>query len=245
MSGLINFWIPSKGEKSIVKTIESIQRQTYKHCKTTIGTDSEEGHASIEKILKELKPKNVLHYKFPEKVTEGRPELLTSSAIYSLNYDYWQPIGCGDWFEDNHAEEIIKTYKEEKTDWVFTLRKIWDEKGEFICNDTFESIGFYPVWSTDKYYFVDGQSFCIPKIMAYRLGHAFCMSREYNQRTDKYVFDHFKAVYPNFKCTKKYTLNFQLDRGTDEELAFAKKWYKAGQEFMNKKFPKGDYPWLS
>jgi hypothetical protein len=244
MKDLINFWIPSKGEESIIKTIESIQKQTHSNCKTTIGTDSEEGHESISEILKQIKPKNTIHYKFPEKVTEGRPELLTTSAIYSLNYDYWQPIGCGDWFEKNHAEEIIKTYKQ-GADWVFTLRQIWDKEGNFICKDIFESIGFYPVWNTPNYYFVDGQSFCIPKGMAYRLGHAFCMSREYNQRTDKFVFDYFAKFYPKFKCTKKYTLNFKLDRGSDQDLDFAKKWYKAGEDHMKKKFPKGDYPWLN
>ena len=41
MKDLINFWIPSKGEESIIKTIESIQKQTHSNCKTTIGTDSE------------------------------------------------------------------------------------------------------------------------------------------------------------------------------------------------------------
>jgi len=245
MNAVINFWLPTKGEESIVNTIESIQNQTYQNCKTTIATDSEEGHNSVEKILKQLKPKNVTHFKFPEKVTQGRPELLTSSAIYAIKYDYWQPIGSGDWFEKEHAETVLKTFEEKKADWVFTLRKIWDKKGNLICKDIFESIGFYPVWSTTNYYFVDGQSFCIPREMALRLGHIFCMSREYKQRTDKYVFDHFKWVYPKFKCTDKYTLNFKLDRGTDEQLEYAKQWYLSGEKHMKLKFPKGDYPWLN
>ena len=33
---LINFFIPSKGESSIIKTIESIQKQNYPNCKTFI-----------------------------------------------------------------------------------------------------------------------------------------------------------------------------------------------------------------
>ena len=48
---LINFFIPSKGESSIIKTIESIQKQNYPNCKTTIGTDSDEGHEKINEIL--------------------------------------------------------------------------------------------------------------------------------------------------------------------------------------------------
>ncbi len=54
MKPLFNFWLPTKGEESVVTTIESVQKQTYENCKMTIGTDTEEGHESIEKILKNI-----------------------------------------------------------------------------------------------------------------------------------------------------------------------------------------------
>lgn len=244
MSVVINFWLPTKGEESIIKTIESIQKQNYPYCKTTIGTDSEEGHDKVEDILKQLKPKNILHYKFPEKVTNGRPELLSAAAVYSTKYDLWQPVGSGDWFEYWHASAVIKTYLDKKPQWVFTLRNIWDKDGNFICKDIFESIGFHEVWCNPGYFFVDGQSWCIPRAMAYNIANSFVMSRELNQRTDKFIFDVYKKHYPNFACTNDYTLNFRLNRGTDEQLEYAKQWYLNGFKHMQKKYPDGNYPWI-
>ena len=244
MLGLVNFFIPSLGEISIVKTIESIQKQNYPNCKTTVGTDNDEGHEKINDILKQLKPKNVLHYRFPEKVTKGRPELLVASAMYSIKYDYWQSVGCGDWFEPWHASLVLKTYIEKKPDWVFTLRNIWDKNGNFICRDIFESIGFHEVWNNPGYIFVDGQSYCIPRRMAYDVANSLPMSRELDERTDKYIFDIFRTKYPNYVCTNDYTLNFKLNRGTDKQLEYAKQWYLAGHKHMSEQYPDGNYPWI-
>ena len=70
------------------------------------------------------------------------------------------------------------------------------------------------------------------------------MSRELNERTDKYIFDTFKRKYPNYACTNEYTLNFKLNRGTYEQLEYAKQWYLAGHKHMSEQYPDGNYPWI-
>ena len=245
---LINFWIPTTGEPKagLAKTVESIMRQTYTNVKITIGTDSETGHKNAAEVLGQLKPKNYIHFKFPERVTDkdqnGRPERLTSAAMFALKYDLWQPIGTGDWFEPYHAKKVLETFNEKKCQWVFSLRSIWDQHGKFICEDNFESIGFYPVWNTKDYYLIAGDSFCLPQTMAISVAHFLTLSRELGQRTDKFIFDNMLRLFPKLSCTNTYTYHWQLNRGTPEQLNFAKQWYLRGQQYMREKFPEGNYP---
>ena len=49
---------------------------------------------------------------------------------------------------------------------------------------------------------------------------------------------------PLFKKKNDYTLNFKLNRGTDEQLEYAKQWYLAGYKHMNEQYPDGKYPWI-
>ena len=242
-----NVYTPTLGEPGLEKTIDSVQKQTYAFVKHTIVTDTEEGHDRVRTLLNDLKPKRTLHYVIPEKVShqgQYRPEYLTSGMMHLVDYDYWQNLGTGDWINPNHFALINQIYEEHHPDWIFTLRNIWDKDGQFICRDIFESIGFHPVWNTVDYLFVDGQSWCIPKKMAIKLCNVHRESRDLGERTDKFVFDAFRSHYPNYVCTNQYTLNFKLNRGTDQQLEFAKQWYLTGYYDMLKRYPDQKFPWI-
>lgn len=239
-----NVYTPTIGEDGLEKTIESIQGQTYPNVKHTIVTDTEEGHDKVRSVIAKLKPKNTLHFVLPEKIGKDRPEYITSGIVHLVNYDYWQCLGTGDWIDVDHFHIVDNLYDQHKPDWVFTLRKIYDQHGEIICRDIFESIGFYPVWNTPNYLFVDGLSWILPRAMIQKLSAAFYKSRDQGQRTDKFVFDVFRQHYPNYMCTNEYTLNFKLNRGTPQQLAHAKQWYLTGYHDMVKRFPDGKFPWI-
>ena len=249
---IINFFTPTLGEELLVETIKSVQNQTVPNFKHTLVTDTPQANIIVKKVLEYYKPKNTLHYHLQERVTKGRPEPLISGFIHLINYDYFQVLGTGDWLEPNHCEVVLKTFEDTNADWVFSLRRIWDPEKKLICKDTFESIGLHPVWNSDEikktsgqhYYFVDGQSFICPKDKLLWIAPLWHLSRLLKQRTDKVLFDNLSSKYPNFKCTKQYTLNFRLGRGTKEQLEHAKQWYLKGKEYMDKKYPKGNFPWL-
>jgi hypothetical protein len=244
---LYNVYTPTLGEEGLEDTIESVQTQSYSNVKHTLVTDTEKGHDQVRTILNKLKPKNTLHFVLPEKISKDgqfRPEHISSGMIHLVNYDYWQPLGTGDWLDRQHFQNINFVLEKHNVDWVFAFRNIYDKNKKFICKDIFESIGFYPVWSTENYYIIDGQSWCVSKKMLMHLGNCFRFSRENNQRTDKFVFDVFSKHYPKLGCTNEFTINFRLNRGNDEELEYAKQWYLTGHKEMVKRFPDGKYPWV-
>ena len=243
---IINFFTPTAhGEDILADTIDSIQKQTYP-CKQPLLTDNEEAKQNVIKIIASLKPKRTLHYHLQENVTQEfhRPEPLLSGFVHLVKYDYYQLLGTGDWINPEHAQTVMDTFEKTKADWVFCLRNIWKSDKTFLCKDIFENLGFHPIYVDPKYYFVDGQCFILPKRKVLEMSSLWHLTRVKKMRTDKVLFDNLSRLFPNFKCTNQYTLNFRLGRGSKGQLDYAEEWYLRGEKVMKNKYPDGNYPWI-
>ncbi len=244
MSPLYLIHTPTLGHESLVDTIESVQRQTYKNVKHVITTDTEEGHEKVNKILNSIKPKNTLHFKNPETVGNPNGVRLTVGVSYLVNYDFWQNCGTGDWIEDTHFQDVNDTFKKYKCSWVWCLRNIWDWNKELIAPDIFESIGHHVSWKNYRF-IIANDCHIVPRHFMHCIANLNVIAPMYKTCNDQVIFNELRYKFPHFRCTNKYSFNFRLNQDRDLKAnQTAKDWYLEGYKAMRELYPDGKYPWI-
>lgn len=80
------------------------------------------------------------------------------AMAYLINHDYAFLLDEDNWFEPYHCETLLTNIKIMKTKWSYSLRKIVDQDGKFVCNDDCDSLGIFPNWKNVP--FVDMNCYC-------------------------------------------------------------------------------------
>ena len=122
----------------------------------------------------------------------------------------------------------------EGNDWAYSLRKIYDKEGNFLCEDNCESLGKWPVYFDDGTFHIDTSSFAVRRDVAVRIGHAW-----YGQwGADRQFFGALKQHFPKYDCTRKHSLNYRLD-GNSGSVTI--QFFDQGNAFNIRKY-KGNFP---
>ena len=124
----------------------------------------------------------------------------------------------------------------EGNDWAYSLRKIYDKEGNYLCEDNCESLGKWPVYFNDSVHHIDTSSFAVRRNVAVAIGHAW-----YGQwGADRQFFSNVKKVFPKYDCSNEYSLCYRLD---GNENSVTKEFFDKGNAITEKEFGK-NYPWL-
>jgi hypothetical protein len=124
---------------------------------------------------------------------------------------------------------------EEGNDWAYSLRKIYDKDGNFLCEDNCESLGKWPVYFNNGVFHIDTSSFAIRRDIAVRIGHSW-----YGQwGADRQFFTALKSNFPLFDCTNSHTSCYRLDGNPN---SVTKEFFDKGNEENSKKYF-GQFPW--
>ena len=135
--------MPTTGSPELEDAVGSVLKQTYdtkcyvvadgvqSHSKTRIITDNFLSRKNLEKCFL---PINVgANGFYGHRVYAAFTHLIDTDYVLYLDQDCW--------FEPDHVEKCIKTIEENDLDWSYSLRKICDKDGNYICNDDCESLG--------------------------------------------------------------------------------------------------------
>ena len=145
-------------------------------------------------------------------------------------------IGLVKDIEDDQYREIEKLVEKIKkgADWAFSLRKIHDKEGNFVCEDNCESLGQWPIYFNKDAFHIDTSSFMVKADVARKLGHAW-----YSQwGADRRFFSGLKQYFPNFSCSKEYSLCYRLDGNPNSVTAeFFEKGNKENEKLYSDGFP--------
>jgi hypothetical protein len=138
------------------------------------------------------------------------------------------------WFEPCHIEKLVKKI-EEGNDWAYSLRKIYDKDGKYICDDNCESLGKWPVYFNDSVFHIDTSCFAVRRDIAVRVGHSW-----YGQwGADRQFFSAISKAFPKFDCTNAHTACYRLDGNPN---SVNKDFFDQGNEVNEKKYH-GQFPW--
>jgi glycosyltransferase involved in cell wall biosynthesis len=147
-----------------------------------------------------------------------------------VNADYILFLDEDNWFEPNHVETMIAKIKSKDLMWSYSLRNIYDERGQYVCPDDCEALGRYPTFYDHNLNFVDTNCYCFRREFLVSVAHHF-----YGQwGADRMFYKEVSKALPSFGCTGEATVNY---RAPDRLL----KMFEEGNEVMKKAYV--NLPW--
>ena len=230
MSERIMVITPTTGKSTVVQAIESVNNQTVftEHLVVIDG-------AKAAQDMAEIRP-----YDWTRTLTMMLPENVGGGGWYGhrvyaamplmVNPDYILFLDEDNWFEPNHVETMIAKIKSKDLMWAYSLRKIHDEAGEYICDDDCESLGRWPTFYDHTLNFVDTNCYCFKREYLVGLAHHF-----YGQwGADRPFYKAVAKALPSFGCTGEATVNYRAP----ERLM---KMFEEGNAVMKKAYV--NLPW--
>jgi len=218
---------PTTGKDTVKKAVESVRNQTVKteHLLVLDGGEVETKlplsfNGSFDFITL---PENVGgNGWYGHRVYAAMPLLVNADYILFLDED--------NWFEPNHVETMIAKIKSKDLMWSYSLRRICNERGEYVFDDDCESLGRYPTYYDHNVNFVDTNCYCFKREYLVNVAHHF-----YGQwGADRPFYKAASTQLPSFGCTGEATVNYRAP----ERLM---KMFEEGNAVMKKAYV--NLPW--
>lgn len=224
---------PTIGNPKLVDCLSSVDNQTYKDIVHYVFVDGKEYNDKVKSYLPlSTKVKTI---ELEENIGKGwYGHRVFAACSFLVNADVICYLDEDNWFEPCHVEKLV-TKIQQGHDWAYSLRKIYDKDGNFLCDDNCESLGKWPVYFNDNVFHIDTSSFAIKRDVAVRIGHAW-----YGQwGADRQFFHHLKANFSNFACTNAHTMCYRLDGNPN---SVTQEFFDKGNEINSQKYD-GNFPW--
>ena len=224
---------PTIGNSKLIDCISSVEKQSYQNLTHYVFIDGMEYFPSVEKMIEGCS--NIKTVTLEENIGKGwYGHRVFAACSFLVNADIICYLDEDNWFEPCHVEKLVAKIQQ-GNDWAYSLRKIYDKDGNFLCEDNCESLGKWPVYFNDKAFHIDTSSFAIKRDVAVRIGHAW-----YGQwGADRQFFHNLKTNFPNFACTNAHTMCYRLDGNPN---SVTQDFFDKGNEINNQKY-NGKFPW--
>lgn len=225
---------PTIGKNDLTDCLRSVENQTYKDLTHYIFIDGYDHRNRVFDMAKEAtKTKFVI---LEDNVGKGwYGHRVYSACSFLVNADIICYLDEDNWYEPDHVEKIVAKIQE-GNDWVYSLRKIYDKDGKYLCEDNCESLGKWPIFHSDQQYHIDTSSFGVRRDVAVRIGHAW-----YGQwGADRQFFGALKHHFKKWDCTNSYTSCYRLD---GNEGSVTKEFFEQGNKVNYDKYH-GKFPWI-
>ena len=220
---------PTTGKHTLYKAIESVQNQTIK-TEHLIVLDGQEAWNKVRTTPSNYNCKWMM---LPENVGGNGwyGHRVYAAMPLMVNADYILFLDEDNWFEPNHVETMINKIKSKDLMWAYSLRKIYDERGQYVCDDDCEALGRYPAFYDHTVNFVDTNCYCFKREYLVNIAHAF-----YGQwGADRPFYKAAASALPSFGCTGEATVNY---RAPERLLGM----FKEGNKLMKEAY-KEPLPW--
>ena len=217
---------PTTGKDTVLKAVESVNNQTVK-TEHLIVADGPDVWAKLK-----VWPLRYTSITLPENVGGNGwyGHRVYAAMPLMVNADYILFLDEDNWFEPNHVETMINKIKSKDLMWSYSLRRICDERGQYVCDDDCESLGRYPAFYDHLLNFVDTNCYCFKREYLVSIAHAF-----YGQwGADRQFYKAAASALPAFGCTGEATVNY---RAPERLLGM----FAEGNAAMKKAY--GDLPW--
>jgi glycosyltransferase involved in cell wall biosynthesis len=223
---------PTIGSTTLKQCVESVEAQTYKDLTHYVFLDGKENEKHIWYQLEGYD--NIKTIRLEENVGKGwYGHRVYAACSFLVNADIICYLDEDNWYEPDHIQKLVDVIKD-GNDWAYSLRKIYDKQGNFLCEDNCESLGKWPVYFNDQVNHIDTSSFAVKRDAALRIGHAW-----YGQwGADRQFFMNLAKNFPKFDCSREHTMCYRLDGNPNSvNKDFFDKGNAASEQKYNGKFP--------
>lgn len=204
--------IPTTGSSDLEQALNSALNQTYPtHVYVVI--DGLEHADKVDTILYHMKltESNYSVCALPDNVGANGfyGHRIYAAFTHLINTDYVLYLDQDCWMQPNHVESLVNTIESNDVDWSYSLRNIYEQNGEFACQDNCESLG--PEWPIMGYPHVDTNCYCIKTSIATKIASAW----HGGWGQDRIFLNTLNTHFNSHKCSGLYTLNYRMGGGTN------------------------------
>jgi len=207
---VVSIITPTTGKKSLYRLIDSIRKQNVPYEHILLWDDKREGdflypdHDLKTKNPYDMEDQNTTCLVFKGSMVYGKAygSALRSIGLLSARGDYVTFADDDIYWDDNHLQSMLASLN--NREWAYCRRKIYDQAGNCIGVDNFESVGDSPDRKV-PYEMVDNN--CM--IFSRRFGSSgACLYRETKDYNDDRLFYGFLKKYAGTPgITKIATVN--------------------------------------
>jgi glycosyltransferase involved in cell wall biosynthesis len=244
---LVTVVTATTGGSSLVECLRSVQNQNYPNIQHLVMIDGPERSVNAYKHIEDSGVISSDGYRLdvidlPYSVGKDRwnGHRIYGSGCYIADGDFLLFLDDDNTIDNTHVSDCISLI-EKGFHWTYSLRKIVDRNGDFLCNDDCESLGKWPSILHPEDYFIDVNCYFLPKLMAVNLSPIWHRKfREPGQpEVDRVLCAALREHFPNFACTNKYSVNYKVgNTGNSVQDSF----FVRGNAEMLKRY-NGDLPW--
>ena len=190
---------PTIASEHLAKCIASVDKQTYEDIVHYIFIDGCQYEPKAREILVGSSKTRMIELE--ENVGKGwYGHRVYAASSFLVNADIICYLDEDNWIEPEHIQKMVDTIKE-GNQWAYSLRKIYDKDGNFLCEDNCESLGKWPVHFNPDIHHIDTSCFGVRRDIAVQIGHFW-----YGQwGADRQFFANLKQNFPKFACTNTHS----------------------------------------
>lgn len=240
---------PTIGKPHLKDCIESVRAQTYKNVEHIVVVDGEERWKDAEPVLLSAafprgKPnEHVVVLPYATGTDRYNGHRIYGAMTYIADGDYHVWLDDDNMLEPTHIESLVNLVTEKNLDWAFSLRKIVDKHGHYLCHDDCESLGLWPSVLDERDFFVDVNCYFVKKQVAVGMSPVWYRKfREPGQiEIDRVISGTLMAQQNKLKfdCTREYTVKYRVG---NTGLSVQTEFFTNGNKKMMEKY-KGALPW--
>jgi glycosyltransferase involved in cell wall biosynthesis len=230
---------PTIGSPKVRDAVKSVQEQTYKHIRHLLVVDGEQYDEKFVENFEYEELEKLMPYSIAPENTGGGGfygHRIYAGYAHLVNTDYIFFLDEDNWYQPNHVETLVKTL-EEGNQFAYSLREVYDENKNYLCDDNCESLGKWPIWFKHDApeYLIDTSSFAFTREFLIQVSHLWHWGwggdrRFYNIIRDKAKHD----------TSGKHTLCYRLDGNTN---SVKPDFFEQGNEENHKRY-NGKFPWI-
>lgn len=233
----------TRGCKHLRQAAKSVAQQTYPNLKHWIIVDGADVAEKAASVLADpdWEPRHELIV-WPHQTGAGgfNGHRIYGAASFLVNTPYISFLDDDNWFDPIHIDSLVESLNSESSIWVYSLRKIVDQDGEFVTNDDCESLGVWRAF-TENYNHVDTSCYLLPTNLAVQFAHIWYRRfREQGMMSPDMELCK-QLLKTNFapSCSKVYTVNYRLG-STPQSVK--KEFFLYGNSLMSARYPRV-FPW--
>ena len=237
---LVTIITPTTGTQYLEQNIESVLKQTYPNIQHLVVVDGlQESANGVLAKYRSMPNIDILTLPYNTGHDQYNGHRIYGASTFLAKGDYLIFLDEDNWIEPNHVEELVKCVNEQPAGWAYTLRKIVNSDGEYVCNDDCESLGKWKSVLNDN--FVDVNCYIINKSLAlWFAGNWYRRARHPDDQpeVDRLLSSKLFGLGRPPNHTGQYTVNYRAGNRADSVQA---EFFLRGNEIMQQYY--GVYPW--
>lgn len=235
---LITVVTPTTGNKTLEQAIHSVQAQTYQNIQHLIVIDGQ--YPDAEQIVSRFQTVDVVRLPYPTGTNRFNGHRIYGASGFLAKGEYLAFLDEDNWFESNHIDSLYSVIQAGNT-WAYSLRKIFDQSGKFICHDDCESLGKWPTVMSPEDFLIDVNCYLLPRQWA--LNTSYLWYRKFREpgqmEVDRVLLKALKLLELSFDCTFQYSTCYRT--GNTQNSVTSNFFLKGNQQMLE--LYKGTLPW--